>query len=682
MGTGRKSGGTAKRVPRQSGPGPLGRAVRGLVRLFWAFAWRVALVIGVVTAGATGYYFSILPPSGELFDGRGTGSVILRDVNGEIFAWRGEQYGGDIRADRVSPHLVNAVLAAEDKRFHMHPGIDPQGIARAMMVNLRAGRVVQGGSTITQQVAKLLYLDAERSIDRKLREIPIALALELKYTKEEILSVYMNRVYLGAGTFGFEAAAQRYFGKSARVVDAAEAAMLAGLLRAPSRYAPTNDLAQAQNRASVIVRLMEEQGHLTEEEARHALANPAILSDSAAARAGGAFADWVMEEGAKDRFLHLLKAADVEIQTTFDPAIQRAAEQALASVFDEKVRDGSEAQAAIVVMTHDGAVRAMVGGRERGAARFNRATQALRQPGSAFKPIVYAAGIEAGLRPLDVIEDAPITIGNWSPSNYERRFRGPVTLREALADSINTVAVRVAQHAGFEQVRELAGRLGLDTPIAEGPAIALGTSEVRLIDLTGVYATIASSGRRIEPHGVTTIRLRDDERPIEAGPAGPGAQVISERAAGLLTGMLMAVVEEGTGRRARLPDREAAGKTGTTQAARDAWFVGFTADYVVGVWMGYDDNRPLTGVTGGGLPADIWREVMLRIEEGRPPRPLNALEPERSQIVLGPADGGATRSDASRGDGMLETILNDVVRTLGGNPSPPTDWEPFSSGDR
>ena len=683
MGTGKKSTENAKRKPRARGSGPLGRAMRSLFRLAWALVWRLGLVLGIVVGGATAYYYSILPPSTELFDGRATGSVILRDVNGEIFAWRGEQYGGDIRADRVSPHLVNAVLAAEDKRFYMHPGIDPQGIARAAMVNLSAGRIVQGGSTITQQVAKLLFLDADRSLDRKLKEVPIALALELKYTKEEILSVYLNRVYLGAGTYGFEAAAQRYFGKSARVLSPAEAAMLAGLLRAPSRYAPTNDLAQAQGRASVIVRLMEEQGYLTQAQTVEALANPAVLSESAAARAGGAFADWIMEEGAQDNILHLLEGADVDIETTFDPEIQQAAEQALAEVFDEKVKDGSEAQAAIVVMTHDGAVRAMIGGRERVPAQFNRATQALRQPGSAFKPIVYAAGLEAGLRPLDIIEDAPIRIGNWSPSNYTDSFRGPVTLLEALAASINTVAVRVGQRAGFDRVRELAGRLGLDTPIAPGPAIVLGTSEVRLVDLTGVYATIANSGRKAVPHGVTTIRLRGDDQPIERGPGSNGDQVISERTAGLLTGMLMAVVEEGTGRRARLPEREAAGKTGTTQSARDAWFVGFTADYVVGVWMGYDDNRPLTGVTGGGLPADIWREVMLRIEEGHPPRPLNALEPERSQIVLGPAPG-TVRSDApSGGSGLFEAILSDVVRTLGGNPGRSSgDWEPFSSDNR
>ena len=693
MGTGKRTTGKArgekpKRKPRRAGPGPVGRMVRGIFHLIWGFVWRVGLVLGLLVGGATGWYMTILPSSDALFDGRATGSVILRDVNGEIFAWRGEQYGGDIRADRVSPYLVDAVLAAEDKRFYLHPGIDPQGIARAMMVNLRAGRIVQGGSTITQQVAKLLYLDAERSIDRKLKEIPIALALELKYTKEEILSVYLNRVYLGAGTYGFEAAAQRYFGKSAKLLSPAEAAMLAGLLRAPSRYAPTNDLAQAQGRASVIVRLMEEQGHLTEAQTVEALANPAVLSDSAAARAGGAFADWVMEEGSQDRFLELLETADVEIETTFDPAIQKSAEQALASVFDEKLKDGSNAQAAIVVMTHDGAVRAMVGGREKGAAQFNRAAQALRQPGSAFKPIVYAAGLEAGLRPLDVMEDAPIRIGNWSPSNYTNRYRGRVTLKEALADSINTVAVRVAQRAGLENVRELAARLGLETPIAPGPAVALGTSEVRLVDLTGVYATIANGGRRAEPHGVTAINLRGDSTPIDRGPGDAGEQVISEETAGLLTDMLMAVVEGGTGGRARLPGWEVAGKTGTTQAARDAWFIGFTADYVVGVWMGYDDNSPLTGVTGGGLPAEIWNEVMARIEEGRMPRPLNAIEPEPSRIVLG--SGSGTDPWQAQGQGrarsgnntVVERIFNDVVRSLGGDPSPSADWQPQAGNDR
>jgi 1A family penicillin-binding protein len=599
----------------------------------------------------------------------------LRDVNGQIFAWRGEQYGGDVRADQVSPHLVHAVIAAEDRRFFQHFGIDPRGIARALYVNAMAGRIVQGGSTITQQVAKLEFLDAGRDLERKLMEVPIALALELKYTKEEILSVYLNRAYLGAGTYGFEAAAQRYFGKSARVLSPAEAAMLAGLLRAPSRYAPTNDLALAQGRASVIIRLMEEQGYLSEAETLDALANPAELSDAAAARAGGAFADWVMEEGAADQFLQLLEAADVEIETTFDPAVQHIAETALAEVFATKVMEGSEAQAALVVMTHDGAVRAIVGGRERGAAQFNRATQALRQPGSAFKPIVYAAGLEAGLNPLDVMEDAPIRIGNWSPSNYTDDFRGPMTLVRALAQSTNTIAVRVSQRAGIERVAELAARLGLPRPDPVTPATALGTSEARLIELAGAYATIANGGRLAAPYGVTAIRLRGDERPIDRGPAGAGEQVISGRTAGMLTWMMQAVIEEGTGRRARLDGWQAAGKTGTTQAARDAWFIGFTADYVVGVWMGYDDNRPLTGVTGSGLPAEIWREVMVRLHEGRTPRPLNVVVPEQPRIVAAPP---VSSEEAS----LVERVFQDVLQGLGAASGQDAGWEPQAGNDR
>ena len=302
-----ESGRPGRTSARRAEPGFVGRMVRGVFRILLAFAWRAALILVLVIGGATGYYMAVLPPSEELFDGRGVGSVTMRDASGEIFAWRGEQYGGDIAVDEVSPHLVHAVIAAEDRRFFEHFGIDPIGIARALYVNARAGRVVQGGSTITQQVAKLEFLDAGRDLERKLKEVPIALALELKYTKDEILSVYLNRVYLGAGTYGFEAAAQRYFGKSARVLSPAEAAMLAGLLRAPSRYAPTNDLALAQGRASVIIRLMEEQGYLTEAQTLDALANPAELSNAAAARAGGAFADWVMEEGAADQFLQLLE---------------------------------------------------------------------------------------------------------------------------------------------------------------------------------------------------------------------------------------------------------------------------------------------------------------------------------------------------------------------------------------
>lgn len=683
MGT--KTTPTPKKTPRKrqpAQPGLIGRAVRWVFYLLWALSWRLVMAVAIVVSGATAIYHTQLPESEELFDGRGTGSVTLRDVNDEIFAWRGEQYGGELRADQVSPHLVHAVIAAEDKRFYGHVGIDPRGIARAMYQNYRAGRLVQGGSTITQQVAKNVFLDASRTIERKLKEVPMALALELKYTKEQILSVYINRVYLGAGTFGFEAASQRYFGKSARVLSPAEAAMLAGLLKAPSRFAPTNDLSVAQGRASVIIRLMEEQGYLDQAQTIRALSNPAVLSTAAAARAGDAFADWIMEDGGQDQFLDLLKAADISIETTFDPALQRIAEEALADVFSRKVRKGSEAEAAIVVMDPDGAVRAMVGGRQRGAARFNRATQAQRQTGSAFKPIVYAAGLEAGLGPLDIINDAPIRIGNWSPGNYGGGFSGPVTLREALARSINTVAVRVSERAGREQVKALAEAMGLTSPLAPGPAIALGTSEARLIEMAGVYATIANGGRRATPYGLRSIRLRGDEAPIDKREPGLGPQVIGAETAGLLTNMLMAVVSDGTGKRARISGWEVAGKTGTTQKARDAWFIGYTADYVAAVWMGYDDNRPLTGVTGGGLPAEIWAEVMTRIHADRTPRPLNSRAPGGTQVVLGPLSG---QSSAAEGDSVIQTIFRDVLRGLGGGDSEPTNGEgngPFTSDDR
>lgn len=665
-----------KRDPKQ--PGFIGRGVRAVFRIVFGFVWRLTAVVALIVLAASAFFYSQLPSYEHLYDGRGVGAVTLSDINGDIFAWRGEQYGGDLSVHEVSKHLVNAVVAAEDKRFYRHFGLDPRGIARAMVVNIRRGAFVQGGSTLTQQVAKNVFLSAERSLERKIKEVPMALALEAKYSKDEILSIYLNRVYLGAGTYGFEAASQRYFGKSARVVTPAEAAMLAGLLRAPSRYAPTNNISLAQERANVIARLMFAQGYITEIQKLEIEANPAVLSEAASARAGGAFADWVMERGGEDGFFDLLKAADLEIETTFDPTIQLAAELALKDVFDEKVKVGSEAQAAIVVMDYDGGVRAIVGGRQRGPARFNRATQALRQTGSAFKPIVYAAGLEAGMNPLQVIEDKPITIKNWSPSNYNNRFAGPVTLETALAKSINTVAVRVSERAGRDNVRDLAVRMGLTSEMAPGPAVALGTSEAKLIEMTGVYATIANQGRLARPHGIRSISLRGDAVPIDRGMELPGPEVLSQESAGLLTYMMQAVVREGTGRRARLDGWEVAGKTGTTQRARDAWFIGFTSDFVAGVWMGYDDNRPLTGVTGGGLPAEIWREVMKRIHAGRVPGALNSIEPKPPIVVAHTPDQGS--GSGSSGDTLVQRIFRDVVGDLGGDDDSGRDFNDQQTG--
>ena len=645
-----------KPAPPRRGGNIVTRAIFGLFRavwrVIWGIGWRTGAVLGMVLGLATAYFYAQLPELDALIDARTRGSVTMLDHEGKVFAWRGETFGGTITAETVSPYLKDAVIATEDKRFYRHLGVSPRGIASAVRINLAEGRGPlegNGGSTITQQVAKLLCLgvsydpkvwksEAEYEDDcrqggvwRKIKEVPFALALEAKYSKDDILTLYFNRAYLGAGARGFEAAAQRYFGKSANEVGPAEAAMLAGLLKAPSYYAPTNNLQRAQDRAAVILSLMHDQGYLGDEEYQTASKNPARLSKAAEQKAGGYFADWVMETGPS--FLTSDTTEDVIVRTTLDQRIQKAAEDALAYVFETKVKEGSAAQAAVVVMSADGAVRAMVGGREtKVSGAFNRATQALRQTGSTFKPFVYAAALDMGYTMNSIVEDAPICLyvkgsGDWCPENYEKGYRGPITLTEALANSINTATVRVSQAAGLDAVRQVANDFGFASSLAEGPALALGVSESTLLEMTGAYAGILNGGSSVKPYGVTELSLQGDDEPLMGMEGGMGERVISQDAARQLTYMMSRVIEEGTGRRARLPDREAAGKTGTTQAARDAWFIGFTADYVAGVWMGYDDNKPLTGVTGGGLPAEIWHEVMVRVNEGVPVSPLPMLYP-------------------------------------------------------
>ncbi|PJF09567.1 transglycosylase domain-containing protein [Pseudorhodobacter sp. MZDSW-24AT] len=622
-------------------------------RVLWGITWRVAAVTAMVLGLTVFYFYSQLPAVTDLLDGRARGSVTMLDREGQVFAWRGETFGGQITAENVSRDLHNAVLATEDRRFYQHFGVSPRGIAGAIRINLSQGRGPlsgNGGSTITQQVAKLLCLGVPYNpadwpseaayeqdcrsggVWRKIKEIPYAMAMEVKYTKSEILTIYLNRAYMGAGARGFEAAAQRYFGKSANQVGPAEAAMLAGLLTAPSRFAPTNNLTRSQERAAVVIGLMEEQGFLTREQAAEARANPARLSAAAEARSGGAFADWVMES--TPSFLSSATTEDVIIRTTLDQRLQKAAEEAVAFVFDTKVKEGSKAQAAVVVMSADGAVRAMVGGRHSAAAgSFNRATQAKRQTGSSFKPFAYAAAMDLGFTPADYVEDTPLTInipgsGAWTPKNYDNQFKGMITLSQALAESRNIPAVRVSEAVGRDAVRRVANGFGIVSALADGPALALGASESSLLEMSGAYAGILNGGTAVTPYGLQELRLQGEQEVLLGATGGLGQRVISEDAALYLTYMMNRVIENGTGTRAKIPGWQAAGKTGTTQAARDAWFLGFTADYVAGVWMGNDDNSPLTGVTGGGLPAEIWREVMVRVHEGVPPQPLPMLIPE------------------------------------------------------
>ena len=677
------------------------RAWRFVWRLVWGITWRVSAFVMFFLALAVGYFWTTLPAVDELLDGRARGSVTLLDRDGAVFAWRGDQFGGVVTAENVSRHLRNAVVATEDKRFYRHFGISPRGVASAVRINLREGRGPlqgHGGSTITQQTAKLLCLgvafdpneweseaaylsDCRRgSLQRKAHEALYAIAMEVKYSKNEILSIYLNRAYFGGGAYGAEAATRRYFGKPASEATAAEGAMLAGLLTAPSILAPTANLERSQNRAATVLRLMNDQGHITDAERAEAMQSPARLSQAAAARAGGYYADWVMSSGPE--FFTRDTTEDVVIRTTFDQRIQKAAEEAVSHVFETKVSKGSRAQTAVVVMSADGAVRAMVGGREtKVAGAFNRATQAKRQTGSAFKPFVYAAALDLGRSPFDIVDDAVYCLnipgsGEWCPKNYNKKFAGPVSLVDALEQSLNVPAVKVSESVGRDLVRQVASEFGLKSELAAGPALALGASESTLTTMTAAYAGILNGGSSVTPYGLVELRLLGDEGPLMGTGGGIGERVIRSQAAGELIWMMEKVVSQGTGARAKFDDRQIAGKTGTTQAARDAWFIGFTVDYVAGVWMGYDDNTPLRQVTGGGLPADIWKETMKRVHEGLPNKPLPMITP--AQQTVAPQIVRQQPSRQAAPEGVVEKVLREI---FGGGSSSGNDRPRNRSGE-
>ncbi|MEQ3713689.1 MULTISPECIES: transglycosylase domain-containing protein [Lentibacter] len=691
----------SKRSPTKPKRGLIRRLISAIFswifRIIWGFGWRLTLVCTLLLGLAVGYVSLTLPPVEQLFDGRARGSVTLLDASGSVFAWRGDQFGGAVTATSVSPHLKNAIIATEDKRFYQHFGLSPRGIASAVRINLREGRGPlsgHGGSTLTQQTAKLICLGVDfdptiwkdeaayeadcrqGSLARKAKEAIYSMAMEVKYTKNEILTVYINRAFLGAGARGFEAASQRYFGKSAAMVAPNEAAMLAGLLVAPTRYAPTNNLERSQERAATVVRLMEEQGYLSATEAKQASLSPATLSQAAQAKAGGYFADWVMTTGPD--FFTRNTTEDVIIRTTLDQRIQRAAEAAIKDVFDAKVSKTSGAQAAILIMSADGAVRAMVGGRQtQVSGAFNRATMAKRQPGSAFKPFVYAAALDIGRSPFDLINDEAYCIdvpgsGKYCPNNYNDKFHGTVTLTEALKKSYNIPAVKLAQEVGLDTVRKVASDFGIESDLAQGPALALGASEASLLEMTGAYAGILNGGSAVTPYGLIELKLLGNEDPLMTATGGIGERVIQQESAEKLIWMMNKVVTEGTGGRARLADRDVAGKTGTSQSAKDAWFIGFTADYVAGVWIGYDDNTPLQDVTGSGLPAEIWQEAMKRVHEGLPIHvlPMRAPETNEGQLLGKISPQGGARQTQSAVEQLLEGIFGSTsgTRASGGTP--------------
>ena len=613
--------------------------------IYWGLVASMWLLIG---AGAVIAYYTVdLPDSSRLLDAREGTSVRIHDRTGALISTRGSLYGGPVSVSDMPPHLLNAVIAIEDRNFRNHPGFDPWGIARAIYTNIRAKRVSQGGSTITQQLAKNLFLTSERTFRRKSQELILAIWLDLKFTKDEILTIYLNRVYLGAGTHGVEAASQRYFGKPVGRMSVPEAAMVAGLLKAPSRYAPTVHMDRARERAALVIRAMEEEGYLSSGEARAALDAPAKLARTRRGTGTGYVTDYVMDIVP---FYAGNSPADILVYTTLDAEAQRLADRTVKSVLD---RDGGRlqaGQAALVSLTPQGAIRAMIGGRDYGASQFNRASQALRQPGSAFKPFVYLAALRSGYRPNSIVDDRLVKYSSFAPKNYGKKYYGPVTLRTALAKSLNSVAVQLTKDVGPAKVRDLAMAMGISGPLAPDLALALGASETTLIDMARAYAPFANGGFAVVPHVIERIETVDGKLLYERLGSSPGP-VISRDESGIMSDMMRGVIEDGTGKAARLPGRAAAGKTGTSSDFRDALFVGYTAESVTAVWVGNDDSSPMVKVTGGKLPAEIWRTFTAAYLEGEPSRPLIWGEPPEPPRVS-PRTAESTRLSRQESEGF------------------------------
>ena len=550
------------------------------------------------------------------------------DAKGDVVGRRGALVGERLTLDQMPPYLPAAFIAMEDRRFYSHHGIDPRGLMRALWTDLRARHFVAGGSTITQQTAKILFTNSERRVSRKLADMVDAVALENALSKKQILELYLNRLYLGSGAYGVDGAAHIYFGKSARDLTLSEAAMLATLTTAPSVFSPRRDLARAQERAGTVLTAMVETGAISEQQAAEARANPATVADRTASEARNFYLDSAADEAQKRAAASgQALSGDLVVHTTLEPKIQEAAREAAKKIILGK--QGLKAHAsetAIVVMKPDGAVSAMIGGVDYDESTFNRAIQAHRQPGSAFKPFVYLAALEAGMTPEDQRDDTPVDINGWTPTNFGGRFYGTLTLADALAHSVNTITANLAQEVGLDAVVEAAKRCGITSPLEANASLALGTSEVTPLELTSAYAAFASGGIKVEPYMVTEVDASDGRVLYKRKPTDE-QRVIASHVDQDLTAMMFDVMTEGTGRGASLWNREAAGKTGTTQDFHDAWFVGFTTDYVAGVWVGNDDSSPMRGVTGGSLPAAIWRDVMTAAEKGLPAKPLDRSPP-------------------------------------------------------
>jgi penicillin-binding protein 1A len=547
-------------------------------------------------------------------------TIQITGADGSVLAIRGEMAGSNVALKDLPPYLPKAFIAIEDRRFYSHFGIDPWGILRAAITNILHRGVSQGGSTLTQQLAKNLFLTQERTFQRKLQEVELALWLERKHSKAEILELYLNRVYFGSGAYGVEAAAQRYFGKSAKNVTIAEAAMLAGLVKSPSRLAPNRNPEGAEQRAQTVLTAMADAKFITEAQAQASIGHPSYNVKPVGAGTVNYVADWIGE--VLDDLIGQIDES-VVVETSIDPKLQAVAEAAVIDELAAKSVKFNVSQGALVAMTPDGAVRAMVGGRNYAESQYNRAVTAKRQPGSAFKPFVYLTAIEAGLTPETVRQDAPLDVKGWKPENYSREYFGPVTLTQALAMSLNTVAVRLGLEVGPKNVVRTAHRLGISSKLDANASIALGTSEVSLVELVGAYAPFSNGGLGVSPHVVTKIRTVEG-KVLYTRAADQLGQVIDPHYVAMMNTMMQETLLSGTAHKAELPGWMAAGKTGTSQDFRDAWFIGYTANLVTGVWLGNDDSTPTKKATGGGLPVEIWTRFMKAAHQGVSPAPLPA----------------------------------------------------------
>lgn len=610
---------SSRRKPSKS-PRRRGKNRRGLFGVFarllyWCFV--LAIWGGIAAAGIVVYYGAKMPAATTWSIPDRAPNIKIVSVDEKLVANRGMSGGEAVGLHEMSPFIPEAVIAIEDRRFYSHFGVDPIGLARAMVTNVVGGRFSQGGSTITQQLAKNLFLKPDRTLERKVQEVLLAFWLEHKHSKDQILQMYLNRVYFGSGAYGVEAASRRYFSKSAHDVTLSEAALLAGLLKAPSRLSPARDPKAAEERSQLVLAAMRDEGMITDKQQAGAMSAPATRAPSYWTGSENYVADTVMEE-LPDLIGEV--GGDIVVETTIDLTLQKLAEQSIRRLIDESGNKLDVSQGALVSIDNSGAVRAMVGGYDYSTSQFDRASEARRQPGSAFKPFVYMAALEAGRSPDSIRNDAPIKIGKWTPDNYGGKYYGKVTLATALAKSLNSVAAQLTMEVGPAAVVEAAHRMGIQSDLLANTSIALGTSEVTPLELTAAYVPFANGGFRPEIHFIRKITDAKGKI-LYQNNAGSAPRVVRQEIVGMMNSMMSGAVETGTARKAAFA-WPSAGKTGTSQNSRDAWFIGYTANLTTGVWFGNDDGKPMKKVTGGALPAQAWHEFMVAAHEGVKIAPL------------------------------------------------------------